>query len=180
MSSEPIQSFFLNDILTKSNQGVLITDYYASNNSLNETCRNLLVNLIVSSLIDKQMSMTVSLADHIATEIIKTFSTELKVNRFHVIKKKIYIYVFIEFILKEVYFVRDSTNKCPKGKLYSKYFNKIRSLRHHGLVSQPLKNGKNIEKQTRISAELDSEISNSIFIIYFFILVFILVCFYNF
>ncbi|XP_029347666.1 uncharacterized protein LOC107882231 isoform X2 [Acyrthosiphon pisum] len=135
-SSEPIQSFLLHDILTKSVQGALITDYYRTNKNLNETCRNLLVDLIVSSLIDKQMSMSICLADRIATEIIGTFTTELK----------------------EVYFIRDLTNKCPKGKLYSKYFNKIRSLRSHGLVSQLPKDNKNVEKQTRVCAELDSEI----------------------
>ncbi|KAL5237003.1 hypothetical protein ACI65C_004413 [Semiaphis heraclei] len=53
----------------------------------------------------------------------------------------------------------DLANKCPKGKLYSKYFNKIRSLRSHGLVSQLPKDNKSVEKQTRVCAELDGEIT---------------------
>jgi len=85
ISSEPIQKLLLHDILTKSVQGALITDYYGSNKNLNETCRNLLVDLIVSSLIDKQMSMSICLADRIATEITGTFPTELKVNQFNII-----------------------------------------------------------------------------------------------
>lgn len=67
-----------------------------------------------------------------------------------------------EFVLKEVYFVRDPTNKCPKGKLYSKYFNKVRSFQNHGLVSLPTKLNKSVEKETRITTELDDEISNQV------------------
>ncbi|KAF0709353.1 C2H2-type domain-containing protein [Aphis craccivora] len=111
--SEPIQSFLLHDILTKSVQGALITDYYGSNKNLNETCRNLLVDLIVSSLIDKQMSMSICLADRIATEITGIFPTELKIWQTSVRKE----------------------------------------------ISQLSKDNKNVEKQTRVCSELDSEIT---------------------
>jgi len=45
ISSEPTQSFLLHDILSKSVQQALITDYYGSNKNFNETCRHLLVDL---------------------------------------------------------------------------------------------------------------------------------------
>lgn len=61
-----------------------------------------------------------------------------------------------------MYFLKDAGAKCPKGKLYSKYFNKIRNLKHHGLVPQQPKEKKCVEQETRISMELDREISKSI------------------
>lgn len=61
-----------------------------------------------------------------------------------------------------MYFLRDVGAKCPKGKLYCKYFNKIRNLKLHGLVPQQPKDKKGVEKETRRSMELDSEISKSI------------------
>lgn len=45
------------------------------------------------------------------------------------------------------------------------YFNKIRSLKNHGLLPQSLKNKKNVEKETRSSMELNSEISNLLLLI---------------
>ncbi|CAI6354797.1 unnamed protein product [Macrosiphum euphorbiae] len=82
--------------------------------------------------------MSVNLADTKATTISETFISEIK----------------------ETYFVRNSENKCPKGKLYSKYFNKMRNLKNHGLVPQGIcKKGKNSNNNlTRVSAELDDEL----------------------
>lgn len=65
---------------------------------------------------------------------------------------------------QETYFVQNSDNKCPKGKLYAKYFNKMRSLKHHGLVYQePASNNRNNTniKLTRVTAEFNDELSNS-------------------
>ncbi|XP_060857146.1 uncharacterized protein LOC132938539 [Metopolophium dirhodum] len=144
-SNLPVQSichispqFSLHDVLSNSSHGVMITNYYKSNKSLNESCRSLMIDLIISSLIEQSISMSVGLADTIAKTIVETFTTELK----------------------ETYFVRDTDNKAPKGKLYAKYFNKIRSLKNHGLVSQgPLKKRK-LEKNslTRISAAFNDEL----------------------
>ncbi|KAL4083604.1 hypothetical protein QTP88_028920 [Uroleucon formosanum] len=75
--------------LNRSSRGSLITNYYKTNNNLNESCRNLMIDIIISNLAEKNISMT------------------------------------------ETYFVRNTENKCPKGKLYSKYFNKMRNLKIH-------------------------------------------------
>lgn len=51
-------------------------------------------------------------------------------------------------MFQETYFVKDTDNKAPKGKFYAKYFNKIRSLKNYGLVSQgPTKKSK-LEKNS--------------------------------
>lgn len=57
--------------------------------------------------------------------------------------------------------------KCPKGKLYIKYFNQLRRLRNHGLMtpkSNALKNS-DIEMFSRTSENLDAEISMYIYFI---------------
>eukprot|EP00102_Acyrthosiphon_pisum_P019773 XP_016656983.1 PREDICTED: uncharacterized protein LOC107882702 [Acyrthosiphon pisum] len=98
-----------------------------------------MIDIIISYLVEKNISMSVNLADTIATTISETFISELK----------------------ETYFVRNSENKCPKGKLYSKYFNKMRNLKNHGLVPQEgiCKKSKNANKNlTRVTAELDDEL----------------------
>lgn len=78
-SSELAQSFNLENILSTNTQGAMIVSYYSLNNYLNESCRNLLVDLIIATLVDKKMSMTVTLANHIATTIVETFTSEIKV-----------------------------------------------------------------------------------------------------
>jgi hypothetical protein len=46
--------FDLNQILTKSSQGSMVVDYYFKNKKLNESCRTLLVELIINDLIKKK------------------------------------------------------------------------------------------------------------------------------
>lgn len=50
------------------------------NNNLNETRRNLLVDLIIASLLEEKRSMSAALANHISDIIVGTFNTEIKVN----------------------------------------------------------------------------------------------------
>jgi hypothetical protein len=78
--SELIQPFNLENILSANTQVQLIVNYYSLNNNLNESCRNLLVDLIIATIVDKKISMTVALVNHIATVITKTFTSEVKVN----------------------------------------------------------------------------------------------------
>lgn len=71
-------------------------------------------------------------------------------------------------VLKEIYFTRDGPKKCPRGKLYSKYFNKLRNFKNRGLAV-PLqlckeKNGNKKEFLTRTFEDLDTEISNTYYI----------------
>jgi len=137
-----VPPFCIYEVLNRSSQGSLITNYYKTNSNLNESCRNLMIDIIISNLVEKNISMTVNLADSIATTISETFTSELKVNK----KKKNYNLnypniIYYKFLInifnfkmclmfiycKETYFVRNTENKCPKGKLYSKYFNKMRN-----------------------------------------------------
>lgn len=87
--SEPM--FSLDEVLIKSSQGALITNYYKCNNSLNEGYRNLLVDLIIASLLENKCPMSVALANNIADAIVSTFTTEIKVNI------KIVLYIYISF-----------------------------------------------------------------------------------
>lgn len=81
---EPLgQQFSLDEVLTKTTQGALIINYYKSNTSLNESCRNLLVDLIIASLLEKNHPMSVVLANNIADTIVGTFTTEIKVGNIY-------------------------------------------------------------------------------------------------
>ncbi|KAF0749317.1 C2H2-type domain-containing protein [Aphis craccivora] len=112
--------------------GAIIVNYYSMNNNLNESCRNLIVDLIIATLVDKKISMTVALVNTIATVIVETFTSEIKMQGLNVQKES-----------------------C----ILNRYFNKIRNLKHHGLVPQQPKEKKCVEQETRISMELDCEIS---------------------
>lgn len=48
-SSELLQLFNLNDILSTNSQGAMIINYYSLNKNLNETCRNLLVLKLINN-----------------------------------------------------------------------------------------------------------------------------------
>lgn len=80
-SYQQVLPFSVYEVLNKSSQGALITNYYKTNNNLNESCRNLMIDIIISYLVEHNISMTVNLADTIATTISETFISELKVNK---------------------------------------------------------------------------------------------------
>lgn len=73
------QQFSLDEFLTKTTQGTLITNYYKCHNSLNESHRNLLVDGIIANLLEKNRSIFVVLANNIADTIVGIFATEIKV-----------------------------------------------------------------------------------------------------
>lgn len=51
-------------------------------------------------------------------------------------------------VLKEIYFTTDSTKKYPRGNLYTKYFNKLRSFKNQKLtVLSQLCKEKNVNKK---------------------------------
>ncbi|XP_025421881.1 uncharacterized protein LOC112691724 [Sipha flava] len=52
--------------------------------------------------------------------------------------------------IKDIYFIKDSINRTPKGKIYSKYFNTIKQLKNHGLL-----------KKTKYSKEINLPTSRS-------------------
>jgi len=81
-SSDPLPEFFLDEVLKRSTHGSMIISNYESNKNLNETCRNLLVDLIIASLFEKKRPMSTALANHISDIIVGTFTTEIKVIHF--------------------------------------------------------------------------------------------------
>jgi len=72
--------FQLDKILLNNAQGSLILDYYKTNSVLNESCRNLLVEIIINNLITNQTNMSIKLANHIADVIVAAFQSEIKVS----------------------------------------------------------------------------------------------------
>jgi len=72
--------FKLLSVLTNNPNGSLILDYYTKHNVLNESCRNMLVEIIISDMIKNGSTMTVGLANSIANAIVGTFHSEIKVR----------------------------------------------------------------------------------------------------
>ncbi|XP_022175767.1 uncharacterized protein LOC111037477 [Myzus persicae] len=89
----------------------MVAEFYFKNKKLNESYRTLLVELIINDLIKKNRTMTIDLARTISNAIIMAFPTEIK----------------------DIYFLKDSTCKAPKGKVYMKYFNTMKKLKNGGL-----------------------------------------------
>lgn len=65
-------------------------------------------------------------------------------------------YIFFQ----EIYFVRGTTNTSPKGKLYAKYYNSLRTLKKGGLL-QTSKN--NYKSKTLTNSELESNFGKIIY-----------------
>lgn len=61
-----------------SDTGIMIIDYYKSNNKFNDHIRTLLVEHIITYIISKKI-MSVSLVDYIGNQIVAMFPSELKV-----------------------------------------------------------------------------------------------------
>lgn len=79
-SLEPVQNFSRDVVLKRRTHGSMIINYYESNKNLNETCRHLLVDLIIASLLEEKCPMSTALADHISDVIVGTFVSEIKIN----------------------------------------------------------------------------------------------------
>jgi len=56
----------LTQILTRRTQGPLIVDYYFKQKHLNESCRTLLVEIVINDLIKRNQTMTINLSNDIA------------------------------------------------------------------------------------------------------------------
>ncbi|KAE9536188.1 hypothetical protein AGLY_007411 [Aphis glycines] len=106
------QVFQLHNILKNYPQGSFVLNYIEKHNILNESCRNVLVEIIINDLIKRKSHMTFRLANLVADAITGTFPTEIK----------------------DTYFLKDAKNSSPKGKLYAKYYNTIRSMKQNGLI----------------------------------------------
>ncbi|CAI6345763.1 unnamed protein product [Macrosiphum euphorbiae] len=105
-------SINLGEILNECSTGLMINDYYKTNHKFNDNIRTLLVDTIINYVITKKISMSVALANSIADQIADIFPTEVK----------------------DSYFLKYDTNKNPKGKLYAKYYNSMRTLKNSGLI----------------------------------------------
>lgn len=67
-------------MLSNNTQGSLIFDYFKNHKMLNDSCRNLLIEIIISDLVKKDLTMTIKLANYIADAIVTVFPSEIKVN----------------------------------------------------------------------------------------------------
>lgn len=67
-------------MLSNNTQGSLIFDYFKNHNMLKDSCRNLLIEIIISDLVKKDLTMTIKLANYIADAIVTVFPSEIKVN----------------------------------------------------------------------------------------------------
>lgn len=72
--------FQLQNVLTSSVQGSLILDYYNKNKILNESCCNILVEIIISDVIKTDGVLTLKLTNCIAEAFVGSFPTEIKVS----------------------------------------------------------------------------------------------------
>ncbi|CAI6354025.1 unnamed protein product [Macrosiphum euphorbiae] len=130
-------TFNLGEILNASLTGKMIIDYFKVNSRLNNNIRVLLVDSIISFVITKKIPMSINLADSIATYIVAMFPSEVK----------------------DTYFMKDGHNKNPKGKLYAKYYNSMRTLKTSGLVpsKERVKTAVEIHTQRRHDIEFEPE-----------------------
>lgn len=107
------------------------------NNKLNNAIRSTLVDLIIGEIITKKIPMSVSLAESIANQIVAMFQSEMKVGliiMFYIFQHQHSSIVYYCGKFKDLYFMKIGNNKNPKGKLYIKYYNSMRSLKSSGLV----------------------------------------------
>lgn len=74
------QVFQLHTILTNYAQGSFVLDYFKKHKVLNESCRNILVEIIINDLIKRETQMTFRLANLVADAITGSFPTEIKVG----------------------------------------------------------------------------------------------------
>jgi hypothetical protein len=67
-------------ILNASTTGGMILDYYKTNNRFNNNIRSLLVDVIISYINIKKVTMMVNFADFTGDQIISMFPSEVKVS----------------------------------------------------------------------------------------------------
>ncbi|CAI6353215.1 unnamed protein product [Macrosiphum euphorbiae] len=114
----------IDEILNSSPQGHLILEYYKQNNKFNDGIRTTLVDIVIGYIISNNIPMSVNVAESLSNQIVAMFSTEIK----------------------DVYFLKVGSNKNPKGKLYAKFYNAMRTLKNNGLVSPAVKTVKIVQE----------------------------------
>ncbi|KAL5239456.1 hypothetical protein ACI65C_006866 [Semiaphis heraclei] len=62
----------------KSWQSKLIVDYFKNHGKLNDTCRNILVEIIIAYMVRHEKPMSIKVAQNISLQIISAFPTEIK------------------------------------------------------------------------------------------------------
>jgi len=78
-TTPPSIKICLQEVLNSTTTGKMILDYYKNNNKFNNSIRTLLVDVIISYIITKQIPMSVNLASSIGSDIVKMFQSEVKV-----------------------------------------------------------------------------------------------------
>lgn len=82
---KPLINLELAEILNSSTHGNMIVNYFKSNNKLNDSKRTMLVDLIINYVITSKISMSVNVADSIASQIESLFPIEIKVNSIRIL-----------------------------------------------------------------------------------------------
>lgn len=70
----------IESILTNSPDGLLILKYFKCHEEFNDNIRVKLVDLIIHYIISNEISMSLTLADNIADQIVFMFPSEIKVS----------------------------------------------------------------------------------------------------
>jgi len=98
-------SIHLGDVLNSSNTGIMILQYYKSNQKLNDGIKVMLVDTIINWVITKKIYMSVGLAEQLANQVVAMFPTEVKVNIYYLVLPKICNYklfwLFTGFVFHE-------------------------------------------------------------------------------
>lgn len=98
-------SINVGDVLNLSNTGIMILQYYKSNQKLNDGIRVMLVDTIINWVITKKIHMSVCLAEQLANQVVAMFPTEVKVNSYYLVLSKICNYklfwLFTGFVFHE-------------------------------------------------------------------------------
>jgi len=79
MSKIPDHVLKVDEVLNSTTQGALILNYYEKYNKLNDGIRSTLVDILIGRVLSEKISMSVSLAESIANQIVTMFKSEVKV-----------------------------------------------------------------------------------------------------
>lgn len=122
--------------MTSSIEGRNLLQLRESKSPLSESNSRILIEKIVDFFIQKEINLSVDLADDDADQIIINFPQEAKVNIQFLYCFSVYIFYYY-YSLQQTYFLRRK-GKAPKGRLYDKYCNRKKLLKNANIV-QPRK-----------------------------------------
>lgn len=78
--------------MNRSGKGSMVVEFYSKNCKLNEQCRKTVTDIVIEYLLQNKIHASPKLLEHIATNIVSYFKTEVKVC--------IYIYIHTRKTIK--------------------------------------------------------------------------------